>query len=150
MIGGVRPVLSAEDEESDAIILRLAFVKAKLPHPLVIVSDGQGAINYLSGNGHYADRSIHPLPALILLDLKMPRMNGFDVLIWLAARPEFKDLPSVMLSSSSDESDIKKARQLGARDYFIKPHGLSELVKIAQQIEKSWLTPPLPSPPSGQ
>jgi CheY-like chemotaxis protein len=136
---GFRPVLSAEDEESDAIILRLACRKAKLPHPLVIVRDGQEAVNYLAGTGRYAERALHPLPALILLDLKMPRMDGFDVLAWLAARPEFKNLPAVVLSSSSDESDIKKARRLGARDYFIKPHVLNDLVAIVRELEECWL-----------
>jgi CheY-like chemotaxis protein len=77
------PVLVAEDEESDAVILRLAFQKAHVPHPLVIVHDGQEAVDYLLGKGHYADRILHPIPALILLDLKMPRMSGFDVLAWL-------------------------------------------------------------------
>jgi CheY-like chemotaxis protein len=135
------PVLVAEDEVSDAIILRLAFQRADVPHPLVIVGDGQEAVDYLAGNGHYPDRAIHPLPALILLDLKMPRMNGLDVLAWLAARPDFKSSPTVVLSSSAAESDMQKARQLGARDYLIKPHGLTDLVKIVKQLYTRWLTP---------
>lgn len=132
-------VLSAEDEESDAFILRLAFQRASIKNRLVIVCDGAEAVNYLSGNGQYADRATHPLPSLLLLDLKMPRMSGFDVLAWLAVRPEFKNLPAVVLSSSSDETDMLKARQMGACDYFVKPHELSQFVKIIQSLRSRWL-----------
>src|SRR5690349_6307541 len=135
----LRPILAAEDEESDRMILELGFQRAKLSHPLVIVRDGQEAVDYLSGKGRYADRSAHPLPALLILDLKMPRMNGFDVLRWLAEQAEFKQIPVVVLSSSGDELDVKKARQLGAREYFVKPHRLDELIKIAHQMQARWL-----------
>src|ERR1041385_1243796 len=133
------PILAAEDEESDRMILELAFERAKLPHPLLIVRDGQEAVDYLSGKGDYADRSAHPRPALLILDLKMPRLNGFDVLAWLAEQPEFKQMPVVMLSSSANELDMNKARQLGACEYFVKPHRLDELVRIAHQMQARWL-----------
>jgi CheY-like chemotaxis protein len=135
-----RPILAAEDEASDRMILELAFHRARLKHMLVIVRDGQEAVDYLSGHGQYADRSAHPLPALVLLDLKMPRLNGFEVLAWLAAQSEFKELPAVVLSSSADESDIKKARQLGAREYFVKPHSLHDLIGIAHEMQARWLS----------
>lgn len=134
----MRPILAAEDEETDRFILNLAFERAKLPGPLMTVNDGGECVDYLSGVGSFADRALHPLPALLLLDLKMPRMHGFEVLQWLATRPELKDLPAVVLSSSPDESDIQKARQLGARDYFVKPQSLDELVKILQQVHERW------------
>ena len=136
----IRPILAAEDEASDRMILELAFQRAKLPCSLVIVRDGQEAVDYLSGKGWYADRATHPLPALVVLDLKMPRMNGLDVLAWLAEQPDFKGIPAVVLSSSADELDMKKARQLGAREYFVKPHTLDELIKIARQMQARWLT----------
>jgi CheY-like chemotaxis protein len=139
MSGNLRPVLAAEDEESDAMILRLAFQKLRSLHPLILVRDGQEAVDYLSGKGDLSDRSVYPLPALIVVDLKMPRMNGTDVLGWLAMRPEFKDIPAVVLSSSGDESDIRKARQLGARGYFVKPHAFDDLKNILRQIEARWL-----------
>ena len=140
MNGDLRPILAAEDEESDRMILELVYQKANLSHPLIIVHDGQEAVDYLSGKGRYGDRAAHPLPGLIVLDLKMPRMNGFDVLAWLAGQPEFKNLPTVILSSSSYEADIQKARQLGARDYFVKPHSFEELIGIVQKIEARCLT----------
>ena len=142
----LRPVLAAEDEESDAYILRLATKRAGLPHPLVVVRDGQQAIDYLAGNPPYTDRTVHPLPALLVLDLKMPRMSGFDVLCWLASRREFQSLPVVILSSSSDTLDIQKAQQLGACDYFVKPTLIGDLVKIIEILHSRWL-PPLESPP---
>jgi CheY-like chemotaxis protein len=136
----IRPILAAEDEESDRMIMELAFIRARLRHPLFMVRDGQEAVDYLSGNGRYADRFCYPLPVLIVLDLKMPRMNGFDVLAWLATRKEFKELPAVVLSSSADQSDTKKARQLGAREYFVKPHAFEKLITIAQEMQERWLS----------
>jgi CheY-like chemotaxis protein len=140
MIEKLRPILAAEDEESDRIIMQLAFQRANLRCPLVIVRDGAEAVDYLSGKGRYADRTAHPFPALIVLDLKMPRMSGFDVLAWLAMQPELKEIPAVVLSSSSDESDMAKAGQLGAREYFVKPHSLDRLIKLAQEMQTRWLT----------
>jgi len=136
----MRPILAAEDEETDRFILNLAFERAKLPGSLVTVNDGGECVDYLSGVGVFADRVLHPMPAVLLLDLKMPRMHGFEVLAWLATRPEFKNLPAVVLSSSSDESDVQKARKLGARDYFVKPQSLDELVKILQQVHERWVS----------
>ena len=133
------PVLAAEDEETDAYILRYAFEQAGVPNPLTIVSDGQAVVNYLTGAAAYSDRVTHPVPALLTLDLKMPRMNGVNVLAWLRDRPEFRDLPVIVISSSSDEADISEARSLGARDYFVKPHLLDDFVEIARTIQRRWL-----------
>lgn len=133
------PVLAAEDEESDVFILRLAFERAGVPNPLLVVRDGQEAVDYLQGHAPYTERLIHPLPLLLLLDLKMPRLNGFDVLAWLATRPELSYLPVVVLSSSTLDFDMLKARQLGARDYFFKPTQLSQFVRVIQEIRTRWL-----------
>ena len=127
-------VLAAEDEESDAVLLQLAFSRAGLSNLLVIVQDGQEVIEYLSRYLPSARSDSDPLPSLLLLDLKMPRMTGFDVLTWLRDKPQFKDLPVVVLSSSSHESDIQRARELGAWDYHIKPHGLHQFVQLIKQL----------------
>jgi len=134
MTATLPPVLVAEDEESDAIILARAFRRAGLPNPLVVVRDGQGAIEYLTG-----DRATHPLPALLLLDLKMPRVNGFEVLSWLKTRPELAGLPAVVLSSSSHRMDIDRALELGARDYLIKPQDLGRFLTLIQGLGSRWL-----------
>ncbi|HTA31270.1 MAG TPA: response regulator [Candidatus Cybelea sp.] len=127
-------MLAAEDEESDAVLLQLAFSRAGLSNLLVIVQDGQEVIEYLSRYLPSARSDSDPLPSLLLLDLKMPRMTGFDVLTWLRDKPQFKDLPVVVLSSSSHESDIQRARELGAWDYHIKPHGLHQFVQLIKQL----------------
>jgi CheY-like chemotaxis protein len=149
MSKAIPPILAADDEETDRFILKLAVKTANLPHPLVTVCDGKECVDYLSGIAPYADRALYPLPALLLLDLKMPNFDGFEVLAWLAARPEFKDLPVVVLSSSSPDSDIKKARQLGAHDYFVKPHAVSDFVKVLHSLQDRWLaaTSGLPAAP---
>jgi CheY-like chemotaxis protein len=135
-------VLAAEDEETDALILRLAFEKAGVTNPLVIFRDGQEVINYLTGISPHKEHTAHPRPALLTLDLKMPRMNGFDVLAWLRTRPELKYLPAVVISSSSDEADIEKARSLGARDYFVKPHHIGDFIAIMHTLQSRWLVHP--------
>jgi CheY-like chemotaxis protein len=140
--GNQQTVLVAEDEESDAMIFRLAFQRAGLTNPLVIVGDGQEAVDYLSAKGAYAGRAAHPLPALVVLDLKMPRMNGIDVLTWLSAQSEFNDLPAVILSSSPDQTDIRRAKAAGARDYFVKPHGIRDLIRIIEDMRARWLSNP--------
>ncbi|HTI72014.1 MAG TPA: response regulator [Candidatus Limnocylindria bacterium] len=132
-------ILATEDEESDRLIMELVYERTGLPNRLVILSDGQEAVNYLQGNGIYHDRTLHPLPALLLLDLKMPRMNGFDVLAWLATQPQFKDLPTVMFSASAYDQDIRKARELGARDYFVKPLEIQQFVQILCDLHARWL-----------
>jgi CheY-like chemotaxis protein len=132
-------VLAAEDEETDAAILRLAFERAHIRHPLIIVRDGQEAVDYLAGKPPFGDRTSYPMPVLVLLDLKMPRLNGFDVLAWLAGQGDLQGLPAVVLSSSWHDPDVLRARELGARDYFIKPVQISEYVKIVQGLAAHWL-----------
>ena len=137
-------VLAAEDEESDAYILQLAFEEARVLNPLVILRDGEEVVSYLSGAGQYADRLAHPLPGLITLDLKMPRMSGFDVLTWLRDQPQFGHIPVVVISSSSEDADMQAARRLGARDYFVKPHRLDDFTSIALALHEKWLAPARP------
>src|SRR5579872_1468914 len=120
-------ILVAEDEETEILLFKLALESAGLLYPVIVARDGQEAIDYLAGRPPYEDRPNHPLPALVMLDLKMPRMTGFDVLSWLNSQPQLKCIPAVVLSSSSYPEDIKKATQLGAREYYIKPHTLAEL-----------------------
>jgi CheY-like chemotaxis protein len=139
MVRGLPLVLYAEDEESDGIILRRVFEKAGIQNPLTIVRDGQEAIDYLSGMSPYCDRHEHPLPALVLLDLKMPRRSGFDVLAWIAGSSEVSRIPVVVLSSSPSDGDIRKAREMGARDYLVKPISLDQYVPLVLALHSRWL-----------
>lgn len=133
------PILLAEDDENDVFLFRRAFDRSGLTNPLIAVKDGQQAVDYLTGTGSYADRSSHPLPGLLLLDLKMPRMSGFDVLAWLSLQPSLKGLAVVVLSSSAQESDIQKARQLGADEYQVKPSQYEQLVAMIRNLHDRWL-----------
>jgi CheY-like chemotaxis protein len=133
------PILIAEDDDNDILLLTRAFEKAGIPNPRQIVHNGQEAIDYLAGTGAYAQRENHPLPGLVLLDLKMPWMDGFDVLKWLRSRPQFDALPVVVLTSSKLQTDVDKSRQLGVYDYRVKPHGFEELVRLLDDVRKCWL-----------
>jgi CheY-like chemotaxis protein len=135
----VTTILAAEDQESAAVLLELAFEAAGLPYRLVIVGDGKCAVDYLKGKPPYDDRARNPLPGMVLLDLKMPRMDGFDVLAWLRKSKEFAALPTVVLSSSPRESDIKRAKELGASEYLVKPLGYWELRVMLKGVTERWL-----------
>jgi CheY-like chemotaxis protein len=139
-------ILLAEDEETDVILFRLALKTAGLLYPLAVVGDGQEAIDYLSGEPPYSDRGSSPLPALVVLDLKMPRMTGFDVLSWLGTQSHLRQIPAVVLSSSSYPEDIHRARNLGAREFYIKPHTVPELAKLLQTATERWLESGVGSP----
>ena len=138
-MSGNRTILVADDDQNDVFFLRRAFQKSGLEHSVVHVSDGQEAIDYLRGDADYSDRARFPLPALLLLDLKMPKVDGFDVLHWLKARSDLKELPVVVLSSSSREDDIQRARSLGADDYRVKPADFEQLLLLAQDVSTRWL-----------
>ena len=131
-------MLVVEDDENDEILLRRAFDECGHDIPLQFVRDGQQAIDYLNGDGPYADRAHYPLPTLILLDLKMPRLSGFDVLRWLRAQPVFAGLPVIVLSGSMWPGDIDEAYRLGANSYLIKPAKRQELIEIAQMASTYW------------
>jgi CheY-like chemotaxis protein len=135
-------ILLAEDEQTDAYFIQWACKKAGLPHRIVHVLDGQDAVDYLSGEGAYVDRVQHPFPDLLLLDLKMPRLTGFDVLAWLKQQPDTPDFPVVVLSSSDYPADIEQARKLGATEYKIKPGNPQLLVELLLDLDCRWLRPP--------
>jgi len=132
-------ILVADDDENDFLILRRAFIRAGLSHLLIHVSDGEAAINYLSREAPYADARQYPRPGLLLLDLKMPKVNGFDVLEWLKGRKDLDSLRVIVLSASQIEADKKAAALLGAHEYQTKPHDFDDLVKLAQELDNRWL-----------
>jgi CheY-like chemotaxis protein len=132
-------ILVAEDDENDIFLMNRAFKRAGIPNPLFVVHNGQEAVDYLAGKGDYAQRDKFPLPGLMLLDLKMPWMDGFDVLKWLRTHPQFDTLPVVVLTSSKLQSDVDQSRQLGVYDYRVKPHGFDDLVRLLDDVRKCWL-----------
>jgi CheY-like chemotaxis protein len=132
-------ILLCEDSREDAFLLRHAFAKAGLSHVIVDVRNGQQAINYLTGGALFDDRQKYPLPALVLLDLRMPLMDGFGVLAWLNTRPELKSIPVVVLAASKLPEDIQKAVTLGTHDYFVKPQDWPEWVTLAKTLHERWI-----------
>ena len=131
-----RPVLLIEDDPEAAELLRLALKKAGLRRPLRVLSDGEAAMAYLSGEPPYDNRETNPMPCLVLMDLKLPRKSGLEVLAWLRSRINTRPLPVVLITSSSAESDIEEALRLGIRAYCVKPAEFEELKKLARMIRR--------------
>ena len=127
-------ILLAEDDENDIFLMGRAFDRAGIPNSLFVVRNGQEAVDYLAGTGNYAQRDKYPLPGLLLLDLKMPWMDGFDVLKWLRGQPQFDALPVVVLTSSRLQADVDKSRQYGVYDYRVKPHAFDDLVRLLDDV----------------
>lgn len=140
-------ILFAEDDPDDFVFLRRAFEKVGANYRFVRVPNGEEAVDYLHGDGQYHDRAQYPFPDLFLLDLKMPVMDGFDVLASLRNQPLPKDLPVIVLTGSNQDRDIQLAREMGAVDYQVKPLETEALAALVQSIEMRWLHP---SPESNQ
>jgi CheY-like chemotaxis protein len=141
-------ILVAEDDDNDALLLRLAFSEAEVTDPIHFVRDGKGAIDYLSGLPPFDDRAGYPLPSLLLLDLKMPGVNGFEVLDWLSKRHNLAQPFVVVLSGSGCPSDVHRAYALGANCYIIKPVSFEELVGVIQSLKEERSLHPGMIPPS--
>ena len=132
-------VLLVEDNVDDVILIERAFEKARIVNPLHVVGDGDEALAYLGGKGKYSDRALHPLPALILLDLKLPRRSGLDVLSWLRSEPCIKRIPVVVLTSSRENVDVDRAYELGVNSYLCKPVAFDALLEIIETLNVYWL-----------
>jgi CheY-like chemotaxis protein len=127
------PVLFADDDENDTYFFRLALEQASVSNLLITFTSGKGVIDYL-------EPATYPLPSLLVLDLKMPRVSGFDVLQWLITRPSLRKIPVVILSASQQEEDIQKALALGATEYRVKPNNHSQMVTLVRELCDRWLT----------
>ncbi len=130
----IKNILYAEDNPDDVIILNIAFRRAKIPAALKCVDDGEDAIAWLKGDGVYSDREKYPLPDALLLDLKMPKKSGFDVLEWLREAGNFNQLAAIVLSSSDDPRDLERATRLGAAKYFRKSATCQELIDYLKSL----------------
>lgn len=132
-------VLLVEDDPDHVLLIQRAFSKANLVNPLRIVRDGEDAVAYLSGRDAYADRNKNPMPSLILLDLKLPRKSGLEVLSWLRGEPNLKLTPVVILSSSAEAADVQKAYALGVNSYLLKPVNFGDLLEMVKSIGMYWM-----------
>lgn len=132
-------ILLVEDNATDVILIRRAFDKAKLGNPVQVVADGDSAVGYLAGEGIYQDRRQYPLPILILLDLKLPRRSGLEVLQWLRAQETLRRIPVVMLTSSQQNSDVNAAYDTGVNSYLVKPVEFDGLLQMLKTVNLYWL-----------
>ena len=131
-------VLLVEDELNDIFLVKRAFKIAHLENPLQVVTDGEEATRYLSGEGKYADRETFPLPKLIVMDIKMPRMTGFEVLEWIKHDGKIRRIPVVIVSSSDRPQDIDRAYELGANAYMVKPMDYHAVERLFESITHYW------------
>jgi CheY-like chemotaxis protein len=132
-------VLLVEDNPDDVELILHAFKRAAVTNPIQVVTDGEQAIGYLSGTGHYADRVVYPVPRLVLLDLKLPRRSGFEVIEAAKANSSFRRVPIVVLTSSNQNEDLRKAYDLGASGYLVKPGKRDALVEMMRSVDAYWL-----------
>ena len=132
-------ILLAKDNEDYALLFRRALRAASIDAHLDVVHDGQQAVDYLAGAEPYADRTKHPFPKLMLLDLRMPRMDGFEVLSAVRQRLGFTQLPVIVLTHSDNPADVKRAYELGATSYFRKPDSLEGLDEMIHVLHAYWL-----------
>jgi CheY-like chemotaxis protein len=148
MQGGA--ILLVEDDPNDALLVQRAFRKANLANPVHLVSDGDQAVAYLGGEGGYADRQRHPVPVIVLLDLKLPRRSGLEVLTWIRQQPRLKRLPVVILTSSKESADVNRAYDLGANSYLLKPVDFTALLELVKALNLYWIVLNEPPAVAGQ
>ena len=132
-------ILLVEDLEDDVLLIRRAFAGAFIDNPLHVVRDGEEALDYLQGRGRYSNREEYPLPHLILLDLKMPKMDGFDVLTWMRQQSGIQAIPVVVLTSSDHIKDVNRAYALGARSFLVKPLDFQQYTQLTKLLHEFWM-----------
>jgi CheY-like chemotaxis protein len=132
-------MLMVEDDDNDVFFFERALKQAEITHPFYRVRNGEEAIAYLRGEGPYRDRAQFPQPRFLLLDLKMPRKNGFEVIEWVRQQPGLRRLPIVVFSSSREYPDVNRAYELGANTYLVKPVKFEELVEMVKALHAFWL-----------
>lgn len=131
--------LLVEDNEDDVVFLRRAFDKCRVLNPLIVVKNAIEAMAYLEGTGRYRNRFEFPLPRLILLDLKLPGIDGFELLKWIRDQPLLRAIRVIVLTSSTLNTDVNRAYQLGANSFLVKPNDFEDLVSLTRAIKGYWI-----------
>ena len=134
-----RSALLLEDDENDIFFMQRAWKQAGILHPLFIFEDGQAGIDYLRGVGKYSNREKYPQPYLLLLDLKLPKLSGKEVLRWIREQPEWRTLIVIALSSSSLDKDVHEMYHLGANSFLAKPSTPDKRLALVKQVSDYWL-----------
>ena len=138
-------ILIVEDEEHDVDFLKRAFQRAGITNPVQVAINGEQAIAYLKGDGEFVDRNRYPYPRVIVTDLKMPQMSGLELLRWVHAHPDYRIVPTIVLTSSTSQADVDAAFACGASAYFVKPVAFAELQQLAKLIWEYWTRSLLPT-----
>ena len=138
-MGELSLFLLVEDNLDDVMLLQRAFIKARVLNPVQLVPTGEAAIDYLRGSGRYANRSEYPMPCIVLLDLKVPGLDGFAVLRWIRSQPDLARLRVIVLTGSDALQDIELAYQLGASSFLVKPSDFEHFVQICRALNGYWL-----------
>lgn len=138
-MGNLKNILLADDSPDDIFLIKSAFKKSGFSDPIYIVQNGEEVLRYLKGEGAYADRRRYPVPHLLLLDLNMPRLSGFEVLSWIRGRQEWMCLPVIVLTTSFYGPEIKRAYDLGANSFITKPPEFAQLIASLKEVGEHWL-----------
>ena len=142
----VATILMIEDEPTDAALIERAFQRAKVLNPIVHIKNGDDALAYLAGVAKYANRIEYPLPALILLDLKMPGMTGLQLLQWMRTNRDVRRIPVVVLTADDTPATVNAAYELGANSYLVKPGDPKQIVRLVELIQSYWMELNQPPP----
>ena len=134
-----RLILLAEDDDNDVLLIQSAFKGAGILTPIYVVRDGDEVIAYLKGVGKYANRAEYPLPSVLLLDLKMPRKTGFEVLQWIRSERTLQTLRVIVLTGSTDLLDLNKAYQLGTNSFLVKPGDFKDFITLFTPLHSDGL-----------
>jgi CheY-like chemotaxis protein len=132
-------ILLVEDNPSDVLLTQRAFTRSHVANELVVAEDGQAALDYLFGGGKYAGRDVSETPALVLLDLKLPRVDGHEVLRQIRADERTRRLPVVIMTTSSEEQDLAQSYDLGANSFISKPVDFKQFVESVENLGLYWL-----------
>jgi CheY-like chemotaxis protein len=139
VISSQTPIALAEDNDDDVFFVRRALKAAEMDNPLIVLKDGRQAVDYLAGQGEYADRAVWPLAPLLLLDLKLRMLSGFQVLDWIRSQSDVRALVVVVLSTSGESKDVERAYLAGANAYLVKPSGAENAARQLRAIKQFWL-----------
>ena len=132
------PILIAEDDEDEALLLDHALKAIGISNPVLMVDNGEHVIAYLKGEGPFADRTTFPLPGVLITDLKMPAVDGFELLEWLRHHPQFAIIPTLVFSNSAEPQDVQRAYALGANAYLVKPPEMEQLEALMRTTFEFW------------
>jgi CheY-like chemotaxis protein len=132
-------LLCVDDSAEDRLLISLAAKEAGIPNPLIMLEDGEEAVEYLSRKGRFSDPAASPSPAMLLLDLKMPRLSGIEVLTWVRSQEHLKALPIIVFSASIHPGEITEAYRLGVNSFMVKPASAQEMVDMMSAIKSYWL-----------